>query len=174
MTIGILFVLVALILVLGVAPTPTARQTPAGIKLDDGYQTLVTFAAVPTISFWEKTVTPPGLDGGDGIDTTTMWNSDWRTKSPRSLVTMTDFTMTAAYDPNLYNSILSLLNRETTVTVTFPDGSTLAFYGFLKSFEPDSLSEGEQPVCTITVVPTNQDPTTGAEQAPVLTSVSGT
>lgn len=156
------------------APVATARQDPAGIKLDDGYRTLVTFATSPTISFWEKSITPPGLDSGDPIDTTTMHNDQWRSMAPRQLVTMTEFTMTAAYDPNIYNTILTLLGTETTVTVTFPDGSTLAFFGFLRSFEPDALTEGAQPEATITVTPTNADPVTGAEEAPVLVSVAGT
>lgn len=155
------------------APTATARQTPAGIKLDDGFKTLVCPAANPTISFWEKTVKPPGLDGGDAIDTTTMHNNTWRTKAPRALVTMTDGDCKAAYDPNLYNTILTLLNVKTVWTVTFPDGSTLAFWGFLKSFAPDELKEGAQPEATVMIVPTNQD-STGTEQAPVLTSVAGT
>lgn len=156
------------------APTPAARTDPAGIKLDDGYRCLVALNADPDASFWEKEVTPPGLDGGDGIDTTTMHNDDWRTMSPRALITMTPFSMVVAYDPNVYNNLLALINVKTTVTVHFPDGSTLAFYGYLKSFTPDALKEGEQPQATVEVVPTNQDPTTGAEEAPVLTSVSGT
>lgn len=156
------------------APVPTARQTPAGIRLGDGFRTLVTFALNPTISFWEIGVTPPGMDGGDEVDTTTMHNLTYRTRNPRKLVTMTEFTMTASYDPNLYNTIFTLINRETTVTVTFPDGSTLAFYGYLRSFEPGELVEGEQPEADITVVPTNQDPTSGTEEAAVLTSVAGT
>ena len=142
--------------------------------MDDGYRTLVAFNADPDISFWEKTVTPPGLDGGDAVDTTTMHNDRWRGKGPRYLIEMTEFSMTAAYDPDIYNQILNLINVETTVTVHFPDGSTLAFYGYLRAFEPDSIEEGTQPEATITVVPTNQDPTTGSEEAPVLTSVAGT
>lgn len=156
------------------APVAGARLDPAGIKLDDGYRTLLACAANPDVSFWEKTVKPPGLDGGDEIDTTTMHNDTWRTRAPRALVTMTEASMTAAYDPNIYNDILSVLNVETTWTVHFPDGSTLAFYGFLKNFETNELSEGEQPTASITVVPTNQDPVTGAEEAPVLVSAAGT
>lgn len=156
------------------APVAAARPAPAGIKLDDGFRTLVAFNANPDVSFWEKSVTPPGLDGGDAVDTTTMHNVRWRTMSPRHLVSMTEFSVTAAYDPNLYNDILSLLNVETTVTVHFPDGSTLAFFGFLKAFEPDALTEGEQPEASVTVVPTNQDPTSGDEEDPVLTSAVGT
>ncbi len=41
-------------------------------RLDDGYQTLIEFAENPAIKLWEKSVTPPGIDGGDAIDTTTM------------------------------------------------------------------------------------------------------
>lgn len=162
------------LLTLRTAPSAGTRSTPTGIKLDDGHRTLVAFAANPAISFWEKTIKPPGLDGMDEIDTTTMHNVRWRTNAPRQLVKMTTFTMVAAYDPNLYNTILTLLNIETTVTVIYPDGSTLAFYGYLRTFEPNELKEGEQPEATITVVPTNQDPTTGAEESPVLTSASGT
>lgn len=156
------------------APTPTARGTPSGIKLKDGYQSLITFAASTTISLWEKTVTPPGLDGGEPVVQTTMHNTQWRTMAPRALITMTPHTFTAAYDPAVYSSILSLLNVETTVTVTFKDGSTLAFYGFLQKFEPAAMSEGTQPEATVTICPTNFDYVNKVEAAPVLTSVSGT
>lgn len=156
------------------APTPTARGTPSGIKLDDGYQTFITFASHPTIGFWEKQVTPPGLDGGDEIDTTTMHNVRWRTRSPRALITMTNSSLTAAYDPALYTTILTLINFETTVTVRFPDGTTVAFFGFLKNFQPGTLVEGAQPEATIEVVPTNQDPSSGAEEDPAVDSAEGT
>ncbi len=155
------------------APTPTVRQDPAGIKLEDGYRTLVTFASIPTASLWEISITPPGLDGGDPIDTTTMHNDTYRTRASRALKTLTEFTFTAAYDPNYYNQLLSLVNSNDTVTVTFPDGSTLAFFGFLQTIEPEELVEGEMPKVTVTVCPTNTD-TAGAEQSPVLTSVAGT
>lgn len=155
-------------------PSTTTRQTPSGIKLDDGFSTKIAPAADPDVSFWEKTVQPPGIDGGDAIDTTTMHNITWRTMAPRALKTLTECSVTAAYDPNLYNSILSLINLETSWTVRFPDGSTLDFFGFLKNFEPQEHQEGEQPEANITIVPTNQDPTTGAEAAPVLTNVAGT
>lgn len=156
------------------APTPTARQLPTGIKLDDGYRTTICPAADPDISFWEKAVTPPGIDGGDEIDTTTMHNSDWRSRASRALKTLTEASVTAAYDPNLYTSILALINLETTYTVHFPDGSTLAFYGFLKSFMPGENVEGEQPEAEILIVPTNFDPVNKVEAAPALANVAGT
>jgi hypothetical protein len=156
------------------APTPSARVSPAGIKLKDGFKTVITFAADTDISLWEKNVTPPGIDGGDAVAQTTMHNVTWRTMAPRQLKTLTDFKVTAAYDPAVYTQILAIVNVETTVTVTFPDGSTLAFYGFLKTLEFADLVEGTQPELTATVVPTNFDPVNHVEAAPVLASVVGT
>ena len=154
--------------------TDIAVHDPDGIHLDDGYQTLISFAVNPQASFWEKSVKPPGMDGGDPIDTTTMHNQTWRTMAPRQLVSMTELNLTVAYDPVLYDaatvagSALNLLNQKTTVNVTFPDGSVLAFYGFMRSFDPTPLEEGAQPEATMVVVVTNQDPSTGEEEDPVL------
>lgn len=156
------------------APTASTRLDPTGIMLRDGYRTLVTFTADRDLSVWEIGVTPPGLDGGDPIDTTTMHNDRWRSMSSRALITMTEFSMECAYDPVIYSQALNLINVETTITVRFPDGSTLAFYGFLKTIETNELREGEFPTCTLTVVPTNADPVTGAEENPVLVEVAGT
>lgn len=156
------------------APAATPRVDPTGIKLDDGYSTVVTIALDPDIAFWEKTVTPPGIDIGDAIDTTTMHNDAWRTKAPRHLKDLTEMTITAAYDPNMFSLALAVCGVPTTITVTFPDGTTYAFYGYFKSFIPQEMSEGEQPEAEITIVPTNYDPVARVEAAPTLTNVSGT
>lgn len=156
------------------APTPTPRVTPLGIYLDDGFSTKITFAADTDVALWEKTVTPPGIDGGDPIETVTMHNLIWRPKRPRQLKTLTDCTFTAAYDPVIYTQIVALCNVETTITVTFPDGTTVAFYGFLQKVEPGELTEGEFPELTATIVPTNWDPVNHVEAGPALASVAGT
>lgn len=156
------------------APSPTARVTPTGISLADGHQTLVTFARDSDVNLWEKEVTPPGIDGGDEIETTTMHNVLWRTLRPRQLQTLTEASFTAAYDPNFYNQALSLVNQDDTVTVSFPDGSTVAFYGYLKSITPDAVTEGEQPTATVTIVPTNWDTANSVEAGPAVVDVSGT
>ena len=156
------------------APTPVVRQTPVGEKLKDGYQSLIAFAADPDISIWEKTVQPPGLDGGDPVDNTTMHNTSLRTSAPRGLKTMTNSQMTVAYDPQCLLQLLALINVETTITVAFPDGSAWSFYGFLQSFEPAENEEGTQPEATCVIVPTNTDPTTGEEEEPIYTAELGT
>lgn len=156
------------------APTTSVRGTPAGIMLKDGYSTKIACAASLTVSFWEKTVQPPGMDGGDKIDNTTMHNTLYRTFRARSLITLTDISVTAAYDPNVYTQIITLMNVETSWTVRFRDGSTLDFYGYLQKFEPQECKEGEQPEAKVTIVCTNYDNLNNVEAAPVLTSVAGT
>ena len=158
--------------------------TPEGIKLDDGYQTIISFALDPNISLWEKTVQPPGLDGGDAVDTTTMRNTTYRTSYPRALVTMTDMSITAAYDPIMLirvvggtvdvDSYPGLINKPTTITVEFPDGSKWAFFGFLRSFTPQDHEEGTQPTATVVITPMNQDPSSHTEESPVLENAAGT
>lgn len=164
----------ALVFFLMAAPAPTARGTPSGVMLDDGHPTKVTFSSAPTISLKEKTTKPPGYDGGDPIDTTTFFNTTFRTKAARALIDVTDGQFTCAYDPNVYTAIAQQINREQTITVTFSDGSTLAFFGYMKSFEPNDASEGEMPEATVTFVSTNFDPAGKVEAAPVMTQVAGT
>lgn len=156
------------------APTPTARVTPDGIELKDGYQTLITIAVDSNINFWEKTVKPPGFDGGDKIDITTMHNTLYRTFIPRALLTLTEVTTTALYDPILYDEAIAACNVATTITVRFTDLSTIAFFGYLRLFDPQDVEEGSPPECQITIEPTNYDPANNVEEAPVMTLVAGT
>lgn len=156
------------------APTPTTRDTPLGIPLKDGYQTLVTCALDPDISIWEKMVTPPGIDFGEPVDFTTMWNTTYTTFQPAALATLTPCEFTAGYDPDVYDEILAIGGTNTTFTVTFPDGSTLAFYGFLRSFTPAQVQLGTMPEATCNIQPTNWDPANNVEASPVMTEVEGT
>lgn len=156
------------------SPSPTARATPSGIHIDDGYQTLITMSDDTNISFWEKSVTPPSVMGGDAIDTTTMHNSAWRTKAARSLKEMGDVSCVVAYDPDVYTAIIAQLNVEQTITVTFADGTTLPVFGYLQTFEPQECAEGAQPEANVTFVVTNYDRTNHVEAAPVLNAVAGT
>jgi len=156
------------------APTLTARSTPLGIALADGYSTKIAFAADVDISFWEKSVSPPSLDGGDAIETSTMHNSTYRTFLARSLITLGETSITVAYDPDVYDEIIGIINVNTSISVHFPDGSTLTFYGYLRTFEPGDNTEGEQPEATITVQPTNYDPANNLEAGPVMVEATGT
>lgn len=138
-------------------------------RIDDGFATLVEFAEDSNVQFWEKEVTPPGMDGGGENDTSTMRNTTWRTRAPKSLVTLTEGSMTAAYDPVVYDEILAMLNVNQQITITFPDDSTLVFWGWINEFTPNAAVEGEQPTAEVTIIPSNQN-TSGVETPPVYTA----
>jgi len=138
--------------------------------LTDGYQTTVSFAGAGSqidVYLYEKEVTPPGYAGGGANDATTMRNTTWRTNLPKSLKTLTNMTFTGAYNPDVYDEILEAVNVNQEITVTFPDGSTLVFWGWLDEFTPNALVEGEQPTASVTIIPSNWDGS--AEIAPVYT-----
>tara|TARA_R110002020_G_scaffold376130_3_gene587309 strand:+ start:28544 stop:29023 length:480 start_codon:yes stop_codon:yes gene_type:complete len=155
------------------APTATPRVAPVGVNLGDGYQSKLTPAADTDVSFWEKSVTPFGMDGGEAVDTTTMHNTTYRTMAPRGLITSTALEMTAAYDPRVLDQIVALINVETTYSIEFPDGSDWAMFGFLRSFTPGALVEGTQPEATIVIEPTNWDSSNSVEAGPNWESSTG-
>ena len=136
-------------------------------RIDDGHSTTITFATADTVLLWEKEVTPPGMEGGGANDTTTMLNTSWRTKAPKKLVSLTDASMTVAYDPAFLDDVLSMVNINQLCTITFPDGSSWDFWGWLDTFTPNANVEGEQPTAACTVIPSNQN-SSGTEVAPVF------
>jgi hypothetical protein len=136
--------------------------------LTDGHPTTVTFSLNPTVPFCEKEVTPPGMQGGGANDITTMKNVTWRTMAPKNLRTLSEMSMTSAYDPSVYNDIVAMINQNQQVTVNFPDGSSVTFWGWLDDFTPGAAVEGEQPTADVTVIPSNYDDNEN-EVAPVYT-----
>jgi hypothetical protein len=159
------------------APVAAARVDPSGRKLQDGHgPTLATFtfSADTNWNLFDIEVGVPGFDAGEPVDTTTQFNDTWRTMFMRTLFTLTEFTVTGAYDPQFLTEVLAQKGVNGTGTINFPDGSTYAFFCGIRQLEFDAMVEGTMPRATLTIVPTNTDPSTGAEEGPVLTSVSGT
>lgn len=135
-------------------------------RIDDGFPTTIAFAEAPAVKFYEKEVTPPGMEGGGANDITTMQNTTWRTRSPKQLKTLSECALVAAYDPEVYNDIVAMMNVNQEITITFPDDSILVFWGWLDVFKPNRLVEGEQPTAEVTIIPSNLD-AAGDEIAPV-------
>ena len=142
------------------------------LRLDDGFSTIITLANIPSVKIYEKEVTPPGLTGGGPIDTTTMRNDSWRTMSPKSLKSMTALTAVVAFATEAIQVIQEQININQLITVTFPDNSSLTFYGWVDEFTLGKFSEGEQPTATLTIQPSLHD-AAGAEVAPDYEGPSG-
>lgn len=152
----------------------TARSTPTGAKLKDGYQSLVAFAANASVKLWEKQVTPPSVETGDMVDQTTMHNVTWETFAMQHLIKMGNGSMVCAYDPKVYDELMALVGVETTITIHFSNGATLDAYGGLISFTPSAMVKGSQPEGTAVFGFTNAVSTTGVETAPNYKTPSGT
>lgn len=144
---------------------------PAGFNpIRDGYSSIITIAAANPITLYEREVKPPMLDGGGPIESTSMRNTTWRTKDPKTLKSIGDITTTVMYDPTVFSTIVSLLNTNTYITVRWPDNTTVQFAGYLDKFDYAGLTEGNLPTASVTFVVTNRNPTTGAEVSPVVTN----
>ena len=146
-----------------------ARGTPTGTMLNNGYQSLVAFTDNATLGVWEKEVTAPGLDNGDKVDITTMHNTVYKTFAASALAEVTDSSFTAAYDPGTLAALVTLITAAPVnqlISYHFPDGSSWDVYGFLKSFTPESLSNGSQPQASVTIVNTNLNIATPPVETP--------
>jgi len=135
----------------------------------DGYQTCSTFGLDDNLQFWEKTVKPPSLKAGGAIDTTTMKNQTVRTRFPKSLVDIGESNMVGAWAHGTYEEIMAMIGVNQQITLTFPDGSTTVYWGWIDEFDPDDMEEGEHPTSSILIIPSNVD-NTGAESLPVHTT----
>lgn len=139
--------------------------------LEDGFATIVSFAANPTVKFYEKTITPPGMDGMGPIDVTTMRNTLYRTAAPKKLKKLTAMTMSVSYDDQVFSAteVWAMMQVNQLITITFPDGHTFAFWGFLDKFQPQELGvQEDQPMATVTIEPTMRNGS-GVETAGVWT-----
>jgi hypothetical protein len=142
-------------------------STPAyQLRLDDGFSTIIELEYLPTVKLFEKEVTPPGYNGGNPIDTTTMRNIAYRTQAPRHLKSLTKMTVTAAYATEVLPQIWQQINKNQVIMITFPDGSGLHFHGYIQEFTPSAHKEGEQPTATVTIESTMRD-SNGNEVGPL-------
>ena len=136
--------------------------------LKDGFSTIITLGLDPTIKWYETEVTPPSLGVGKNIDMTTMRNLAWRTSAPAVLKSLGPIKLKVGYDPAILNDSFAQVGINQLVTVTFSNGATLAFYGYVDSFTPSSIKEGTRPVADVSIIPTmmsNANPQ--VETAPV-------
>jgi hypothetical protein len=123
--------------------------------MDDGFSTTIAFSEDSSVQMQEIEVTPPGVSGGGEIDQTSMQNTTWRTAAPKSLKTLTDGSLTVAYDPDFITEIIAMVNVNQQITVTFPGAETLVFWGWIDEFAPGAQVEGQRPTASVTLKASN-------------------
>lgn len=142
--------------------------------LEDGHSTLVSFSEEPAVLMKVISATPPTVDGRGAIEIHTMENVDWVTKAPKKLKDLGNASITVAYDPAVLDQIIAMVNVKQMITWHFPDGDQWSFPGYLNSFSPGELVEGERPTAECEIIPTNAHPVTGAELGPEHTAAAST
>ena len=150
-------------------PVATARIVPpdqSGI-LGNGFSSKITFSADPDIEFLEIEVTEGDVEGGDGIDDTTMFNTNRMTESVPALWKTENGQAVVSYSPGTDALIKALINVFGTITITYPDGTTKADYGRLKAFKPGALVINGRPTAVVEFGWTGQD-ANGFESTPVV------
>lgn len=130
--------------------------------LKDGYQTLFTAAVIVAKMYKVISLTPPALDGRGSIDQTNMESEITTQKSAKSLIDVGNFNITIAYDSKNYdftdvNSFAFWLNINGLMTLTFPDGTSVNFWGYINAFRPGENSEGNRPTAVLEIIVTNEN-----------------
>jgi hypothetical protein len=146
---------------------------PAGKPLPDGYSARFTFDDFPAIELFMKQPTPIGFEGGGANPQSTMENVKFRTQRPKKLITVTGSSITCAYDPKFLDTLITtnggMLLHNQLCHVEYGDGSKHNFWGWLESFKPGALQEGQQPEATVMVEVSNLN-VSGVETGPTYTA----
>tara|TARA_R110000765_G_scaffold288759_2_gene384959 strand:+ start:629 stop:1063 length:435 start_codon:yes stop_codon:yes gene_type:complete len=132
----------------------------------DGQSTTI---SVGSATLQVISISPPAVQSGGEIDVTTMSNGTWRTKSPKKLHELGEVSFSALYDPAQIGTHLTSVGTNQQITITFADATTLVFDGWVDSFAPSEISEGEAPTVDVTIIVSNQSgagTAGGTERAP--------
>lgn len=155
------------------APTPTARQTPAGTRPNDGHKTLIVLANIPTAPIWEEDVTPLGGEVKT-FEIAHMHLNSYAQVGLGSLRRGKEVKVEGLYDPVMYSTLWAQLGVNQVITNHFPNHANVCFHGALTSIDPKGNKEGDRQAATFTITPTFSDPSDGSETAPVYTAGGGT
>lgn len=134
--------------------------------IDDGLGTTMTWGSSTTFTLEKMSITPPAIEGGDKIDITTLNRTAWRTFVPKTLKQLEDAGFTARWDASEH--IDAPINSNEAITITFPDGDKIVFWGYLKTLEVGEIVEGDKVEGTGTITVTNWNGS--AETAPTYSA----
>ncbi len=148
------------------APTPASmRAIPTAWKIDQGFKIITMFSCKPAVNFWEISVAPLSIDGGEEINTSTQYNTDGNhTGRPRALKKWKGGKSKVQIAAGTVDEVKDMVNVECTVTQFYPDGSTYCFHGYLKSIEVKSQRLISRRCARIGMLPTASNPSLSSPQ----------
>lgn len=167
------------------APTVSARVLPNAPFMKEGFRVQLSFGLAPNFCLWEIDIKPPDIDGQEEIDTTTQFNAGGlvsgavltpplRTFYPRAVAKLSNVEGMYAYPSKAYEDVWLVLNVLQSITIHFPNGDQLVFWGHLKAFKPEALKEGDFPKANCAIVVDNWDPANNVQAVPIFLPISGT
>ena len=115
-------------------------------KTNDGVGTTITWTTNSTFVLLKISITPPELDGGGPIDLTGLDNTAWRTSAPKTLKDVNQIKFEGRMDSSLYTQ--APINSNDLITITYPDTSSNAFWGWLDKLTPGDSVEGDKMMVT--------------------------
>jgi hypothetical protein len=152
----------------------TARVLPTGFKVPEGFKSTLAFSLKPGLNIYEVDVPMPGGDSVV-IDITTQLNTKWHTKALSALIDSPEISGNGGWDPSFFDDYIFLTGAQGgAFTVHTPTNSTTSCWGGLKSFMPQPWKFSTFPLINFTLVNTNRNPTTGAEEGPFTVPSAGT
>lgn len=130
--------------------------------LTDGQSTTINLTGAGVI-FCEKSVAMPKISMGGGKSTTCMRNTTVHTQLPKKLKKYDKITIKIEYSTDCMAATYGV-NQQ--IVVTWSNGKTLTFWGWVDEFDPGTQEEGKQPEGTLVIEISNTDGS-GNESPPV-------
>jgi len=95
---------------------------------------------IGSVTFCPKSMTVPGYEMNDMLDTTTLCNVEYFTGMAPTLKRVNDLTFTCNFEPADLSAITAELGVEQTIAITFTDSGTTTWtaWGYLHSYQADA------------------------------------
>jgi len=132
------------------------------------YEPVGTTMIIGSLSPCYVSIGSVGFTGRDAIDNSCLSNTEFITKQPQTLKENADIPITAWGKIDEYDEIEAEINVNQLITISVPSVGSVAFWGFLQTFEMQETGIGEAWQATGNIVVTNCNGS-GVETGPSYT-----
>lgn len=129
-----------------------------------------TSLAIGSLAIEKVTLKGLGLEGGEALPASHLDNTSVLTFKPQTLAMVKNITGTGHYDPSDLATLLTEINNNQEMVLTFSGVGTITFWGYLIDFDPDEGEIGSTWNASFEIQVTNLDGT-DVETPPVWAAV---